>query len=162
MSHSSALLPVRGIIPVANRKGRPIADRDLHRWLRIERARTHVLKCDLLVHGPAPKRLPDLVAMGMGPVDPHQDLPRPAAMIPLIQDLGATMDVYPLWWSLALGACLGGNGTAIGASANVVVIGIAEREGIGISFVDFLKVGMLVLFVTVAVGLGILWLKFAM
>jgi Na+/H+ antiporter NhaD/arsenite permease-like protein len=90
------------------------------------------------------------------------NIPLTAAMIPLIQDLGATMDVYPLWWSLALGACLGGNGTAIGASANVVVIGIAEREGINISFVDFLKVGMLVLFVTVAVGLGILWLKFAM
>ena len=90
------------------------------------------------------------------------NIPLTAAMIPLIHDLGATMDVYPLWWSLALGACLGGNGTAIGASANVVVIGIAEREGIGITFIDFLKVGMLVLFVTVAVGFGILWLKFAM
>jgi Na+/H+ antiporter NhaD/arsenite permease-like protein len=88
------------------------------------------------------------------------NIPLTAAMIPLIHDLGATMDVYPLWWSLALGACLGGNGTAIGASANVVVIGIAEREGIGISFIDFLKVGMLVLFVTVAVGLGMLWLMF--
>jgi len=88
------------------------------------------------------------------------NIPLTAAMIPLIQDLGTTMDVYPLWWALALGACLGGNGTAIGASANVVVIGIAEREGFGISFVDFLKVGMLVLFVTVAVGFGILWLKF--
>jgi Na+/H+ antiporter NhaD/arsenite permease-like protein len=42
----------------------------------------------------------------------------------------------------------------------VVVIGIAEREGFAISFVEFLKVGMLVLFVTVAVGFGILWLKF--
>ncbi|KAF5028631.1 putative transporter [anaerobic digester metagenome] len=90
------------------------------------------------------------------------NIPLTAAMIPLIHDLGTTMDVYPLWWSLALGACLGGNGTAIGASANVVVIGIAEREGIGITFIDFLKVGMLVLFVTVAVGLGMLWLKFAM
>jgi len=90
------------------------------------------------------------------------NIPLTAAMIPLIHDLGATMDVYPLWWSLALGACLGGNGTAIGASANVVVIGIAEREGIGITFIDFLKVGMLVLFVTVAVGFGMLWLKFAM
>ncbi len=90
------------------------------------------------------------------------NIPLTAAMIPLIHDLGTTMDVYPLWWSLALGACLGGNGTAIGASANVVVIGIAEREGIGITFVDFLKVGMLVLFVTVAVGFGLLWLKFAM
>ncbi len=90
------------------------------------------------------------------------NIPLTAAMIPLIHDLGATMDVYPLWWALSLGACLGGNGTAIGASANVVVIGIAEREGIDITFVDFLKVGMLVLFVTVAVGFGMLWLKFAM
>jgi len=88
------------------------------------------------------------------------NIPLTAAMIPLIHDLGATMDVYPLWWALALGACLGGNGTAIGASANVVVIGIAEREGIGITFVDFLKVGMLVLFVTVAVGFGMLWMMF--
>ncbi|MDD3070441.1 ArsB/NhaD family transporter [Methanoculleus horonobensis] len=90
------------------------------------------------------------------------NIPLTAAMIPLIHDMGATMDVYPLWWALALGACLGGNGTAIGASANVVVIGIAEREGIGITFIDFLKVGMLVLFVTVAVGFAMLWLKFAM
>ncbi len=90
------------------------------------------------------------------------NIPLTAAMIPLIHDLGATMDVYPLWWALALGACLGGNGTAIGASANVVVIGIAEREGFGITFVDFLKVGMLVLFVTVGVGFGMLWLKFVM
>jgi Na+/H+ antiporter NhaD/arsenite permease-like protein len=90
------------------------------------------------------------------------NIPLTAAMIPLIHDLGATMDVYPLWWSLALGACLGGTGTAIGASANVVVIGIAEREGIGITFIDFLKVGMLVLFVTVGVGFGMLWLTFGM
>jgi len=90
------------------------------------------------------------------------NIPLTAAMIPLIHDLGTTMDVYPLWWSLALGACLGGNGTAIGASANVVVIGIAEREGIGITFIDFLKVGMLVLFVTVGVAFGMLWLTFGM
>jgi Na+/H+ antiporter NhaD/arsenite permease-like protein len=88
------------------------------------------------------------------------NIPLTAAMIPLIHDLGATMDVYPLWWALALGVCLGGNGTIIGASANVVVIGIAEREGISITFVDFLKIGMLVLFVTVAVGLGMLWMTF--
>jgi len=88
------------------------------------------------------------------------NIPLTAAMIPLIHDLGATMDIYPLWWALALGACLGGNGTIIGASANVVVIGIAEREGISITFVDFLKIGMLVLFVTVAVGLGMLWMTF--
>jgi Na+/H+ antiporter NhaD/arsenite permease-like protein len=83
-----------------------------------------------------------------------------AAMIPLIQDLGGTMDIYPLWWALSLGACLGGNGSAIGASANVVVLGISEREGIIITFLDFLKLGLLVMGVIVAVGLGILWVMF--
>ncbi len=88
------------------------------------------------------------------------NIPLTAAMIPLIHDLGATMDIYPLWWALSLGACLGGNGSAIAASANVVVLGIAEREGIAISFIDFLKLGMLVLVITVAVGLGILWMMY--
>ncbi len=88
------------------------------------------------------------------------NIPLTAAMIPLIHDLSATMDVYPLWWALSLGACLGGNGSAIAASANVVVLGIAEREGIAITFIDFLKLGMLVLAVTVAVGLGILWMMY--
>jgi Na+/H+ antiporter NhaD/arsenite permease-like protein len=88
------------------------------------------------------------------------NIPLTATLIPLIQDMGTSMDVGPLWWALSLGACLGGNGTAIGASANVVVIGIAEREGINISFVDFLKIGMVVLVVSVAIGLGILWLRY--
>lgn len=91
------------------------------------------------------------------------NIPLTAALIPLIQDIGlntSTIDIYPLWWALSLGACLGGNGTAIAASANVVVLGIAEREGIKITFFDFLKIGMFVLFVTVAIGLGILYLMF--
>jgi len=88
------------------------------------------------------------------------NIPLTAAMIPLIQDLGTTMEIYPLWWALSLGACLGGNGSAIGASANVVVLGISEREGIQITFFDFLKLGFLVMGITVAVGLGILWFMF--
>jgi len=88
------------------------------------------------------------------------NIPLTATLIPLINDMGTSMDVGPLWWALSLGACLGGNGTAIGASANVVVIGIAEREGINISFVDFLKIGLVVLVVSVAIGLGILWLRY--
>ncbi|WP_333582156.1 ArsB/NhaD family transporter [Methanoculleus bourgensis] len=88
------------------------------------------------------------------------NIPLTATLIPLIQDMGASMDTYPLWWALSLGACLGGNGTAIGASANVVVIGIAARNEISITFVDFLKVGMLVLFVTVGIGSALLWLRF--
>ncbi len=88
------------------------------------------------------------------------NIPLTAAMIPLIKDLGTTMEIYPLWWALSVGACLGGNGTAIGASANVVVLGISEREGINISFLDFMKLGMAVMVITVAVGMGMLWVMF--
>jgi len=88
------------------------------------------------------------------------NIPLTAAMIPLIKAMGSSMNVYPLWWALSLGACLGGNGTAIGASANVVVIGIADREGIRITFLDFLKVGAVIMVLTVAAGMGILWLRY--
>jgi Na+/H+ antiporter NhaD/arsenite permease-like protein len=88
------------------------------------------------------------------------NIPLTATLIPLIQNMGTSMDTYPLWWALSLGACLGGNGTAIGASANVVVLGIAARNDVSISFVEFLKVGMLVLLVTVAIGSALLWLNF--
>ncbi|MGL4818548.1 MAG: ArsB/NhaD family transporter [Bacilli bacterium] len=76
------------------------------------------------------------------------NIPFVATMIPLINDLAIGMGLTPdaaqmdvLWWSLALGACLGGNGTLIGASANVVVAGIAKREGTPFSYWDFLKIG---------------------
>ncbi|RXE55674.1 transporter [Methanoculleus taiwanensis] len=88
------------------------------------------------------------------------NIPLTATLIPLIQDLGGSMDTYPLWWALSLGACLGGNGSAIGASANVVVLGIASREGILITFVEFLKIGMVILAITVGIGTGILWLQY--
>ena len=89
------------------------------------------------------------------------NIPLTATLIPLIHGMSGSMDIYPLWWALSLGACLGGNGTAIGASANVVVLGIAARNNLTITFVEFLKVGMLVLFVTVAIGTAILYLNFA-
>lgn len=88
------------------------------------------------------------------------NIPFTATMIPLIKAMGSTLNTYPLWWALSLGACLGGNGTAIGASANVVVIGIAHREGIEITFGDFLKVGMVVMIATVALGSIVLWLRY--
>ncbi|MDE4907800.1 ArsB/NhaD family transporter [Methanogenium marinum] len=90
------------------------------------------------------------------------NIPLTAALIPLIHDMSATMDVYPLWWALSLGACMGGNGTAIAASANVVVLGVAAREGVNISFMQFLKIGMLTLVVTVSVGLAMLYAMFGM
>ncbi len=70
------------------------------------------------------------------------NIPFVATMIPLIKEMapvfGGTEALEPLWWSLALGACLGGNGTLIGASANLVVAGIAEKNGYPIRFVPFL------------------------
>ncbi|MDO4833483.1 MAG: ArsB/NhaD family transporter [Bacillota bacterium] len=70
------------------------------------------------------------------------NIPFVATLIPLIQQMGdAGLDVWPLWWAVSIGACFGGNGTIIGASANVVLTGIANRRGYPITFIDFLKVG---------------------
>ena len=88
------------------------------------------------------------------------NIPFTATMIPLIKAMGSSLNTYPLWWALSLGACLGGNGTAIGASANVVVVGIAYREGIKITFGDFLKVGMTIMVATVGVGSLLIWLRY--
>ena len=63
-------------------------------------------------------------------------------MIPMIKSmapsLGGAENLMPLWWSLALGACLGGNGSLIGASANLIVAGYAERAGHQIRFIPFM------------------------
>ena len=71
------------------------------------------------------------------------NIPFVATMIPLIKDMGTlgVTNLEPLWWSLALGACLGGNGTLVGASANVIVAGLAAQEGYPLSFMKFMKVG---------------------
>ncbi|OEH84564.1 hypothetical protein BHU72_08635 [Desulfuribacillus stibiiarsenatis] len=72
------------------------------------------------------------------------NIPFVATMIPLIQtigSLGGISDLEPLWWSLALGACLGGNGSLIGASANVIVAGMALKDGKEITYLGFLKLG---------------------
>lgn len=80
------------------------------------------------------------------------NIPFVATMIPLIGSMGENgMDITPLWWALSLGACLGGNGTLIGASANVVMAGIGEKNGAGISYMQFLKVGGPVMIISVMI-----------
>ncbi|MDR3036970.1 MAG: ArsB/NhaD family transporter [Coriobacteriales bacterium] len=70
------------------------------------------------------------------------NIPFVATMIPVLLAMeGSGVDVTPLWWALSLGACLGGNGTLIGASANVVLSGISNREGYPLTFITYLKVG---------------------
>ena len=83
------------------------------------------------------------------------NIPFVATMIPLIQDMGATLGAHaiePLWWALSLGACLGGNGTLIGASANVVSVGISRKNGNPISFWDFTKYGAVYTLVSLVIS----------
>ncbi|MER7931565.1 MULTISPECIES: ArsB/NhaD family transporter [unclassified Streptomyces] len=93
------------------------------------------------------------------------NIPYVATMAPVTADLvkdmgGAAGGHHVLWWALALGADLGGNATAIGASANVVVLGIAERNRQPISFWQFTRYGLVVTFVTVAISALYLWLRY--
>jgi Na+/H+ antiporter NhaD/arsenite permease-like protein len=82
------------------------------------------------------------------------NIPFVAVMIPILHRLTGTFsgDTSVLWWALALGACLGGNGTAIGASANVTVVGIAERAGVRITFREFTRFGAPTAAVTLAIA----------
>ena len=90
------------------------------------------------------------------------NIPYVATLAPLTNDLvqAGGPDAQPLWWALALGADLGGNASAIGASANVVVLGIAARNGHPISFWMFTKYGLIVTAVTVSLSLPYLWLRY--
>jgi Na+/H+ antiporter NhaD/arsenite permease-like protein len=75
-------------------------------------------------------------------------------MIPLLKSMGeiANMDVTSLWWTLSLGACLGGNGTLIGASANVVVSSLAAAHGRPISFVYYLKIAFPLMLLSILIS----------
>ncbi|MFZ7132213.1 MAG: SLC13 family permease [Eubacteriales bacterium] len=82
------------------------------------------------------------------------NIPFVATLIPLISAIGASghTDITPLWWAISLGACLGGNGTLLGASANVVVAGIAERHGQPISFMRYMKIGFPMMIISIVVS----------
>ena len=88
------------------------------------------------------------------------NIPFVATMIPLIQDMGALGldNLEPMWWSLALGACLGGNGTLIGASANVVVASMAAKEGQPISFLGFMKVAFPLMILSIIISTAYIYL----
>jgi Na+/H+ antiporter NhaD/arsenite permease-like protein len=70
------------------------------------------------------------------------------------------MDTEPLWWSLALGASLGGNATVIGASANVVIASLADRAGHPITFGAFLRYGVVVTLVSLLIATAYVWLRY--
>lgn len=101
------------------------------------------------------------------------NIPYVATMNPLIVDMAREMwpeksglallhhvDLLPIWWSLALGACLGGNGSPIGASANVIIIGIAEKAGKKITFLRFVAYGAPIVVITVFIATLYIWLRY--
>jgi Na+/H+ antiporter NhaD/arsenite permease-like protein len=91
------------------------------------------------------------------------NIPFVATMIPLVLAMEANgINITPLWWAISLGACLGGNGTLIGASANVVLSGISNKHGYPITFLAFLKIGMPIMFLSLVIATGYMLLRFAL
>jgi Na+/H+ antiporter NhaD/arsenite permease-like protein len=92
------------------------------------------------------------------------NIPFVATMIPVIKNMAPTFGgeqaILPLWWALSLGACLGGNGTLIGASANLTVAGIGERAGVQFRFVPFLLWAFPMMLVSIAIAHLYLWWRF--
>jgi Na+/H+ antiporter NhaD/arsenite permease-like protein len=92
------------------------------------------------------------------------NIPFVATMIPLIKSMapafGGADQIQPLWWCLSLGACLGGNGTLIGASANLTVAGIAERNSIPFRFVTYMLYGMPMMIVSIAISHLYVWWRY--
>lgn len=89
------------------------------------------------------------------------NIPFVATMIPILLAMeGTGMDVTPLWWAVSLGACLGGNGTLIGASANVVLSDISAKHGHAITFMQYLKIGFPMMVMSVAIAAIYLVMRF--
>ncbi len=92
------------------------------------------------------------------------NIPFVATMIPMIKAMapafGGPDGLMPLWWALSLGACLGGNGTLVGASANLTVAGLAERAGIHIGFVRYMTIAFPVMLLGIVIGTGYMYLRF--
>ena len=92
------------------------------------------------------------------------NIPFVATMIPLIKNMapsfGGADHIQPLWWCLSLGACLGGNGTLIGASANLTVAGIAERNGVPFRFITYTLYAFPMMLVSVAIAHVYVWWRY--
>ncbi len=91
------------------------------------------------------------------------NIPFVATLIPLVLAMGESgFDIEPLWWAISLGACLGGNGTLIGASANVVLSGISGKHGYPISFKEYTKLGFPMMIISVVICTVYLLVRYGM
>lgn len=89
------------------------------------------------------------------------NIPFVATLIPLILTMqGQGIDVMPIWWATSLGACLGGNGTLIGASANIVLANVGQKNGYPISFKDYFKIGFPLMIFSILISTIYLLIRF--
>lgn len=90
------------------------------------------------------------------------NIPFVATLIPMIKEMGlmGMTNLEPLWWALSLGACLGGNGTLIGASANVVVAGMASAHGEKLSFIGYLKIAFPLMILSIVIASVYIFFKY--
>lgn len=90
------------------------------------------------------------------------NIPFVATMIPMIKEMGTMgiSNLEPLWWSLSLGACLGGNGTLIGASANVIVAGLSAKEGYPISFIKFMLISFPLMILSIVISTIYIYIRY--
>lgn len=92
------------------------------------------------------------------------NIPFVATMIPMIKNIGEIVGneevIKPLWWALSLGACLGGNGSIIGASANVIVAGFLERSGSKIKFLEYMKLAFPLMLMSILISWVYIYLRY--
>ncbi len=89
------------------------------------------------------------------------NIPYTATAIPIVQQLADTgLEAAPMWWALALGACLGGNLTIVGASANIVVANLAARDGHPMTFMQFFRYGLGVVLASLVISTAYLWIRY--
>ncbi len=89
------------------------------------------------------------------------NIPFVATLIPLLLTMQSQgIDVMPLWWATSLGACLGGNGTLIGASANIVLANVGHRHGYDITFKNYMKIGFPIMILSVLMSMIYLLIRF--
>jgi Na+/H+ antiporter NhaD/arsenite permease-like protein len=89
------------------------------------------------------------------------NIPYTATAIPIVERLIETgLPAEPLWWSLALGACLGGNLTLVGAAANVVVANQAAQAGFRIGFLQFMRYGAVITIVSLVISTVYVWARY--
>lgn len=91
------------------------------------------------------------------------NIPLVATFIPMVKLVGAHLDpalLNPLWWSLSLGSCLGGNATLVGASANVIMFGFAKKNNVPLTFAGYLKYGIPMTLISLVISYGYVMLRY--